>query len=105
VTRTHVRDEGLRRISRLTGWVAALGVAGVGFLAAAVSHAAPGRSAATVSPAVQAGTGSGAEGATTGGDASAGAAVDPGSGASGFQAPAQAPVAVPQAPIVRSGAS
>ena len=95
-----MRDEGLRRIARLTTWVAAVGVAGTGFLAAALSHATPGRATTTasssspaVSPAsspLQSGPG-GATGTPAG---------DP-----GFQAPIQAPVPVQQVPIVRSGAS
>ena len=94
MSRTNVRDEGLRRIGRLTGWVAALGVAGTGFLAAVVStprpDARPARRACRAGPAAPsvAPTGSGP------------------SGRSRVSGPAvQAPVPVQQVPIVRSGAS
>jgi len=96
MSRTYVRDEGLRRIGRLTGWVAALGVAGTGFLAAVVYHATPGRS--TSSAGVQSGPAAPSV-------APVGAPVGAPAGDPGFQAPVQAPVPVQQVPIVRSGAS
>jgi hypothetical protein len=97
------RDEGLRRVSTITRWVAALGVAGTGFLAAVVYRAAPGHSTVSTSSA----------GATTAPGppqpaADPNATVDPNATAPadpGFQAPTVAPVPVYQAPIVRSGAS
>ena len=85
--RAQVRDDGLRRVSSITRWVAAAGVAGTAFLAGIVYKAAPGRAASTTAP-----TGSNAT------------VTDPNSAGGGFQ-PSQAPVPVQQVPIVRSGGS
>jgi hypothetical protein len=94
VSRTRARDEGLERISTVTRWVAALGVAGTALIAGVVYRAAPGRaSSPTSSPASTPAT------APT---ADPNAGVDPNAG---FQAPVDAPVPVQQAPIVRSGGS
>jgi len=102
VSSTHVRDEGLQRISSITRWVAAIGVTGTAFLAAAVYRATPGRSVSSSGQSVNAVTPAGpvAQGGYAG-DPNAGSNTD----SSGFQAPVQVPVPVQQAPIVRSGAS
>ncbi len=93
---THVRDEGLRRVSSITRWVGALGVAGTALIAAVVYHATPGRaSTSTASPTAQAGVP----------DPNATGSVDPNAATAGFQAPVDVPVPVQQAPIVRSGGS
>jgi hypothetical protein len=89
VNPTHTRDEGLSRVSSITRWVAALGVAATGVLAAVVYKEAPGRSAASPSSVTSGGT----------------STSDPGTDDGGFQAPQQAPAPVQQAPVVRSGAS
>jgi hypothetical protein len=90
MSRSHARDEGLYRVSSITRWVAAAGVAATAFLAAVVYKDAPGRAAAST-PAPSSG-------------ASTPAVTGPNAGG-GFQAPAQAPVQVQQPPVVRSGAS
>jgi hypothetical protein len=95
VNRAHTRDEGLARVSSITRWVAALGVAGTAVLAGIVYKAAPGRAASA--PATTGG------GTVTSGGTGAPAADATAGG--GFQAPDQAPVQVQQVPIVRSGAS
>jgi hypothetical protein len=95
VSSTHARDDGIRRVSSITRWVAALGVAATGFFAAFVYRSAPGKS--TVSTPA-AGAASADAGSNTGS-----APADPTAG--GFQAPAVAPTPVYQAPMVRSGAS
>ena len=92
MSRARARDEGLSRVASITRWVAAAGVAATAFLAAVVYKDAPGRAATSSTPSPATGNGS---------DPSA---SDPGLGG-GFQAPAQAPVPVQQAPVVRSGAS
>ena len=97
MSRTHVRDEGLRRIGSLTAWVAAAAAAGTGFLAAAVYHATPGRATTTASSTSSNGTSAVPSGAAGPTGSQAG---DP-----GFQAPVQAPVPLQQVPVVRSGAS
>ena len=86
----HTRDEGLARVSSITRWVAATGVAGTAILAGIVYKAAPGRSSPRP--------------ATTAGRASL-STPSPASDGGGFQAPDQAPVPVQQVPIVRTGAS
>ena len=86
----HTRDEGLARVSSITRWVAATGVAGTAILAGIVYKAAPGRSSSRP--------------ATTAGSASL-STPSPASDGGGFQAPDQAPVPVQQVPIVRTGAS
>jgi hypothetical protein len=96
MSRARARDEGLSRVSSITRWVAAAGVAGTAFLAAIVYKDAPGRAATSSTPP--------ASGNGTAPSATDPTATDPGLGG-GFQAPAQAPVPVQQAPIVRSGAS
>ena len=88
--KTDARDQGLRRISGLTAWVAALGVAATGVFAAVVARATPGRSSPAGVVTVQGGSS----------PATLAPSVDP-----GFQAPLQAPIPVQQAPIVRSGQS
>jgi hypothetical protein len=85
--RTQVRDEGLRRVSSITRWVAAAGVAGTAVLAGIVYKSTPGRASSSAS------TGSSAT------------VTDPGAGGDGFQTPSQTPVPVQQVPVVRSGAS
>ena len=86
----HARDEGLARVSSITRWVAAMGVAGSAVLAGIVYKAAPGRSSSAP--------------ATTAGSTSL-STSSPASDAGAFQAPDQAPVPVQQVPIVRTGAS
>jgi hypothetical protein len=90
VNRARARDEGLSRVSSITRWVAALGVAGTAALAGFVYKAVPGRSSSASTPAQGGGTVS---------------TPDPNAGDNGFQAPAQAPVPVQRVPIVRSGSS
>jgi hypothetical protein len=91
-----VRDEGLRRVSSITRWVAATAVAGTAVLAAIVYKATPGRASSTPS------TGGGAT--VTGPGANGPNVNDPNAGG-GFQVPNQVPVPVQQPPLVRSGAS
>jgi len=93
MSRTDARDEGLARVSSITRWVAAVGVAGTALLAALVYKDAPGRSVSATTPTPAAGGGSSVS--TPG----------PSQGSSGLQAPIQAPAPVQQVPIVRSGAS
>jgi len=102
MSRAHVRDEGLQRISSITRWVAAIGVTGTAFLAAAVYRATPGRSTSSSS---QSGTTVTPTGATPPGGFAGDPNANPGGDPSGFQAPVQAPVPVQQVPIVRSGGS
>jgi hypothetical protein len=98
VTSTNARDDGLRRISTITRWVAAVGVAGTALLAAVVYRATPGR-ATTTPPTSPAGT------AATVPDPNAGVGANAGgTGNPGFQAPT-APVPAYQPPVVRSGGS
>ncbi len=97
---THVRDDGIRRVSSITRWVAALGVAATGFFAAFVYRSAPGKSAVSTPSGGAAATNAGSAG--TGADTGP-APADPNAG--GFQAPAVAPTPVYQVPVVRSGAS
>jgi hypothetical protein len=98
VSRTHARDEGLRRVSTITRCVAAAGVAATAFLAAFVYRATPGR--ATVST-TQPGSAPAANAGNS--DPAAVAPSDPSS--PGFQSPAVAPTPAYQNPVVRSGAS
>ena len=95
MNRSQARDDGLFRVSSITRWVAALGVAATAALAGFVYKSAPGRStSATSSPS-----------ASPSSSGSSAGTPDPGSDGGGFQAPEQAPVPVQQAPVVRSGAS
>jgi hypothetical protein len=96
VSSTRARDDGLRRISTVTRWVAAIGVTGTAVLAGFVYRVAPGRASAPTS------TPASAPSAGTSPAAGGTANVDPNAG---FQAPAAVPVPVQQAPVVRSGAS
>jgi hypothetical protein len=97
VSSTRARDDGLRRISTITRWVAAIGVTGTAVLAGFVYRVAPGR-ASTSTPSAPAGAPSAGTSPTAGGTAN----VDPNAG---FQTPAAVPAPVQQAPVVRSGAS
>jgi hypothetical protein len=95
VSSTRARDEGLRRISTITRWVAAIGVTGTAVLAGFVYRVSPGRASTTSAPA------SAPSVETSPADGGTGS-VDPNAG---FQAPAAVPAPVQQAPVVRSGAS
>ena len=97
MSRTHARDEGLRKVSTITRGIAVLGVAATGLLAAFVYRASPGRT--TVST-TQPGS---APAADPGTDPGAVAPTDP--AGPGFQAPTVAPTPAYQTPVVRSGAS
>lgn len=96
VSSTRARDEGLRRISTVTRWVAALGVTGTAVLAGFVYRVTPGRASASTPSAPASAPSAGTSPATGGTN------VDPNAG---FQAPAAVPVPVQQVPVVRSGAS
>jgi hypothetical protein len=98
MSRTHARDEGLRRVSTITRCIAALGVAATGFLAAFVYRATPGR--ATVTTPQPSPASSSAPGTSDPNAVVPAVPSDP-----GFQPPAVAPSPVYQNPVVRSGAS
>ena len=85
-----MRDEGLRRISTVTRWAAALGVAGTAVIAGVVYRATPGRASSPAPVSTP----------TVGVDPNA-----PVAPTGGFQAPTYVPVPVQQAPLVRSGGS
>jgi len=97
------RDQGLRRVSLVTRWVAVAGIAGAGVFAAIVAKTQPGRTTVTT-PAVSQSTPSSAGVSTV--DPAAG--VDPASGSqlgNGLQAPEQVPQASSRRGAAVSGGS
>ena len=93
------RDDGLRRVSRITRVAAAAGVGVSVIFAAAVAHAAPGRSPSSGS------TGSVSTGSSTASGGSDVGTSDATPSDPGLQAPAQIPTPSFSRPQVSSGAS
>jgi hypothetical protein len=92
------REQGLRRLYRLTAWAAAGAVAATGLIAAAAADALPGRSSPS--------SGSTVQGQGGAGDASTTTTVTPPDGSSdssGLQPAAQAPVPTGRSHHVVSG--
>jgi hypothetical protein len=93
------REQGLRRLSRLTAWVAAGAIAATGLIAAAAADALPGRSSSSSGSTVQGGQ-------SGSGDASTTTTVTPPDGSSdssGLQPAAQVPVPTGRSHHVVSG--
>ncbi|HEX4540504.1 MAG TPA: hypothetical protein VH112_09685 [Acidimicrobiales bacterium] len=93
------REEGLRRLYRLTAWLAAGAIAATGLIAAAAADALPGRSSSSPASPVQGQGGSGDASTTTT------TVTPPGSGSdsSGLQPATQAPVPTTRSHHVVSG--
>ena len=94
------REQGLRRLYRLTAWVAAGAVAATGLIAAAAADALPGRSSTSSGPTAPTTQGQGGSG-----DASTTTVAPPdgSSDSSGLQPAAQAPVPTGRSHHVVSG--
>jgi hypothetical protein len=88
------RDDGLRRLSSVTRWVAAGGIAVAGVLSGLVAHAQPGRASASTQPATVVPPSRGDE-----------PSADDNQGFSELQPPAQNPASSNGPPVVVSGAS
>jgi hypothetical protein len=92
------REQGLRRLYRLTAWVAAGAVAATGLIAAAAADALPGKASSSPGSTVQGQGGSGDPSTTT-----TVAPPDGSSGASGLQPATQAPAPTRRSHHVVSG--
>jgi|HubBroStandDraft_1064217.scaffolds.fasta_scaffold154148_2 hypothetical protein len=106
MTDAQSRDDGLRRVSRITRLAAAAGVGASVVFAAAAAHAAPGRSVSSGSTSsTPAGVGSPVNGPSSPSAGTEGGAQDVTPSDPGLQAPAEIPSPTFSRPQVTSGAT